>query len=413
MTTNRSYSPNREVLNYKFKNQLIQQLKQRFTTYGYEQVHTPTFEDYDMYTSIQNTVNKDEMIKVIDRSGKVLVLRPDGTIPITRLTASERKNGEIERLFYIFNVYRQLNQEDERKESTQAGVELFGNNEPEADAEVISLAVHTLKEIGFDNFKLEIGHAGLFKELIEQANLSVRQEEELQELIQAKNIVEMKPFLEKLSISQALEQALSAIPLLYGKPETILKETEAIIQNERMQSILHHLRDVMDVLMDDGSLDYITLNLGLINNMDYYTDIIFQGFVEEIGSPVLMGGRYDQLSQEFGKATPAIGFAYEVDSLLQAMKQHHVTKNQHTAPPLPIYYTKKRRTDAFYLAEELRKDNTPVITERINEKIETNGVILTEKESIIKDKQTKYVDSNEEVIDYLQAMRGENWSWKN
>src|SRR5690625_247650 len=162
-------SSNRAVLQNKIKNELIADLKHRFSLYGYQEVHSPTFEDYDLYASIRKTVNKDDMIKVIDRTGKVLVLRPDGTIPITRLTATDPGiNDSEQRLFYVFNVYREA--EKGKKETTQAGVELFGNKRPEADAEIISLAVETLKEIGFENFAIEIGHAGFFKELIGKAD---------------------------------------------------------------------------------------------------------------------------------------------------------------------------------------------------------------------------------------------------
>lgn len=408
MVEKMEHSQNQAVKSYKMKNQLIQQLKKGFTTYGYEQVHTPTFEDYDMYASIQNTLNTDEMIKVIDRTGKILVLRPDGTIPITRLTASERRNGEEDRLFYIFNVYRQL-EEEANKESTQAGVELFGNKEPEADAEVISLAVHTLKELGFQNFKLEIGHAGFFKELIEKANLSTQNLEALQELIQSKNMVEMKPFLAQLDMPQELEDAFYAIPLLYGKPEAVLDETQSIIQNKRMQAILSHLTTVMDVLQDDGSLEYITLNLGLINNMDYYTDIIFQGFVDKIGKPVLMGGRYDQLSEEFGKQMPAIGFAYEVDALLQAMKQHQLTKKQNGPTPIYLYYVKSRRRDAFKMANALRLSNFRIITKAINNETKATGIHLTAKHSLYSDEEKEQTfNSTDELVRLLEIKKGEH-----
>lgn len=378
MPTKNEESSNRAVLNYKTKNQLIHKLKTRFSTYGYQQVHTPTFEDYDMYASIQKTVNKDEMIKVIDRSGKVLVLRPDGTIPITRLTATDREtNGKEQRLFYVFNVYRHGYPEGAEKENTQAGVELFGNKKPEADAEIIALAIHTLKEIGFSNFKIEIGHAGFFKELIEQANLQRNDRQQLQELIQSKNMVEMEPFLKQLEIRPELQDALYAIPLLYGNPQAVLEETKAIIQNETMQGILNNLTDVMEVLEDYGVLEYITLNLGLINNMYYYTDIIFQGFVENIGKPVLMGGRYDQLGETFGKKMPAIGFAYEVDFLLEAMKQHELSEKVETPAVLKLSHTPERRRDALLAARELREKGYALITKQLQTASDESDISYT------------------------------------
>ncbi|MCM3740495.1 ATP phosphoribosyltransferase regulatory subunit [Oceanobacillus luteolus] len=392
-------SSNRAVMNYKIKNQLIHKLKSRFSTYGYEQVHTPTFEDYDMYNSIQQTVNKDEMIKVIDRSGKVLVLRPDGTIPMTRLTVTDREiNGSEQRLFYVFNVYRHPNGESTEKESTQAGVELFGNKKPEADAEVIALAVHTLKEIGFNNFKIEIGHAGFFKELIEQANLSPQDLQQLQELIQSKNMVEMEPFLTKLDLPSEIQEALYAIPLLYGSPSAVLEETKSIIQNERMQHILDNLLAVIEVLEDYDVLDFITLNLGLINNMDYYTDVIFQGFVENIGKPVLMGGRYDQLGKQFGKDMPAIGFAYEVDDLLEAINQHKLTDVRNEPAPLTLYYVAKQRRKALEAAQSLREQEYRVITKQLEIGTAEAGILFLEDKNVLIDETEQTFETTEELI---------------
>ncbi|MCF3944598.1 ATP phosphoribosyltransferase regulatory subunit [Oceanobacillus alkalisoli] len=397
---------NQAVRSYKIKSQLIRKLRTRFATYGYEQVHTPAFEDYDTYASIQKTVNKNEMIKVIDRSGKVLVLRPDGTIPITRSTALDREiNGSEQRLFYIFNVYREQGGNGSSKESTQAGVELFGNKQPEADAEVIALAVHTLKEIGFDNFKLEVGHAGFFKELVEQANLTDDELQQLEELIQSKNMVEMEPFLKQLKISEELQQALYAIPLLYGNPQAVLEETKAIIRNEHMQEVLNNLKDVTEVLADYGILEHLTLNLGLINNMHYYTDIIFQGFVENIGKPVLMGGRYDQLGEQFGKAMPAIGFAYEVDVVLEALKQHKRIEDNNN-PPLQLLYVPEARGNAFSAAKLLREQGYPVITKPLDRDAEQAGIIFQANGRVVVNGMEHQVKTDDELLNIVEQATG-------
>lgn len=398
-------SSNRAVLQYKIKNELIADLKHRFSLYGYQEVHSPTFEDYDLYASIRKTVNKDDMIKVIDRTGKVLVLRPDGTIPITRLTATDPGiNDSEQRLFYVFNVYREA--EKGKKETTQAGVELFGNKRPEADAEIISLAVETLKEIGFENFAIEIGHAGFFKELIGKADLTADDLQQLKELIQTKNIVEIEPFLEKLPLSAELQNALQTIPLLYGAPKTVLEETKSIIRNENMQQIFNNMMHVMDVLEDYGVLGDITLNLGLINHMDYYTDVIFQGFVENIGKPVLMGGRYDDLAEHFGKRMPAIGFAYEVDFLLEAMKRHQLTATNPIQAPLALHYSEGRRRDAFAAAEMLRQRGYPVVTMLTDEQKEKSGIWLSENRNLFSYGKTKSFHTSEDLMELIDETFG-------
>lgn len=399
-------SRNKDVIDYQIREQLISKLKKRFSTYSYHQVRTSAFEEYDMYSSIKKTVNKDEMIKVIDSSGKVLVLRPDGTIPITRMTAvNSEVNENEERLFYVLDVFRQSNEDNIEKESTQAGVELFGNKKPDSDAEVIMLAVHTLKDIGFNSFKIEIGHAGFFKELIEQANLTVQELQQLQELIQSKNIAEMEPFLKRLEISHALQEALYTIPLLYGNPNQVLEQTKSIIRNEKMQEIYQNLLEVMKVLEDYQIAEHITLNLGLINNMYYYTDIIFQGFVENIGKPVLMGGRYDHLSEQFGKKMPAIGFAYEIDFLLTAMKQHQLTEQAGQPKPLHISYEANARREALKASLALRNYGFPVIT-KCNDQKQADVLFTNTKKSLHLNGHEQEFSTTKELIDILSLKTG-------
>ncbi|WP_249871388.1 ATP phosphoribosyltransferase regulatory subunit [Oceanobacillus saliphilus] len=354
---------NKNVADFQMRDELITTLKNRFTTYGYKQVRTSTFEHYDMYSNIIGTVNKDDMIKVIDPTGKVLVLRPDVTIPITRITAANHNSNTFnQRLFYVLDVFRQSAAFPNQKESTQAGVEFFGENTPEVDSEVIMLAIHTLGDMGFENFKIEIGHAGFFKELIQQAALTEQELELLQTLIQSKNLAEIELFLENMPIENELKLAIQSIPMLYGEPGSVIEQAEKIIRNSKMQSVLRNLIDVYEVLQDYGAEDYVVFNLGLINNMNYYTGIIFQGFVDKFGQPVLMGGRYDNLGQQFETEMPAIGFAFEVDYLLQAIQQQDLAEPDSQAVDIIIYYMKEKQKEALTTAYELRNQNYQVLT---------------------------------------------------
>lgn len=363
MTKNvRDMSRNKIIEDFQMRDNLIATLKNRFTTYGYKQVRTSTFEHYDMYADIPGTVNKDDMIKIIDTSGKILVLRPDVTIPITRLTAANQVANPIhQRLFYVLDVFRRSGVADNQKESTQAGIECFGENTPAIDSEVIMLAIHTLKDLGFSNFKIEIGHAGFYKELIQHAGLSEQELELLQEFIQSKNITEIESFLNERAIDTDLKEAIQSIPILYGEPEQVIQQANEIIRNKNMQNVLQNLIDVYDVLKDYGAEKHVVLNLGLINNMNYYTGIIFQGFVDMIGQPVLMGGRYDHLGSRFNNDIPAIGFAFEVDSLLQAVQQKNLETSGSEVADIVIYYSKEKQKDALTMAYEMRSKDYQVL----------------------------------------------------
>ncbi|MFC3040184.1 ATP phosphoribosyltransferase regulatory subunit [Virgibacillus xinjiangensis] len=351
------------VEDFQIRDNLISTLKERFKTYGYKQVRTSTFEYYDLYSTITGTVSQDDMMKVVDSSGKVLVLRPDVTIPITRMISANRGTLPADlRLFYVLDVFRQNQEPSDRKETTQAGVEFFGKDTPENNAETIVLAIHTMRDLGFTNFKLEIGHAGLFKELIKQTSINEQELEQLQALIQSKNMAEMNPFLDQLSIEEDVKSAIRSIPLLYGNPADIIRQAEAIIQNTEMKNLLKSLVDVYEVLKDYGEEDALVFNLGLINNMNYYSGIIFQGFVEHVGKPLLMGGRYDNLGEQFSSPMPAIGFAFEVDDLLEAHDQEKLWKEKNAPLSILLEYDRDMQRQGFKLAFQLRKNGWQVLT---------------------------------------------------
>lgn len=348
------------IRDFEKRKQLIRTIKQRFATYGYNQIKTSTFEPYDLYSNVAGTIPQDEMVKVIDPSGKVLVLRPDVTIPVTQEVATTYPNlDRSKRYFYVMDVFRQSFENNGSKERTQAGIECFGENSAAIDAEVIALAIHTLHDLGSYHFKIEIGHAGFFKQLANHMDLSIRDFEKLKQYIQAKNVTEIEPFLNRLNIDEETSAVVGQIPLLYGNPDIILEQAKKIALNDAMIEELNNIQAVYNILKDYGIEDSVVLDLGLINHMDYYTDIIFQGFIENVARPVLMGGRYDHLAEQFNANIPAIGFACDIEALLEATKRN----NQPTPEePIALSYSIAKQREALHLANNLRNDGELVLT---------------------------------------------------
>lgn len=255
------------------------------------------------------------------------------------------------------------------------------------------LAIHTLKDLGFENFKIEIGHAGFFKELIQQAALSEQDLQQLQALIQSKNIADMELFLQGMPIEKELKHAIQSIPLLYGEPDQVIQQAEKIIRSAHMQHVLQNLIDVYALIKDYGVDEYVAINLGLINNMNYYTGIIFQGFVDRIGQPVLMGGRYDHLGEQLNKEMPAIGFAFEVDLLIHAILEQGLAKSLDPQVDAVIYYTDEKQQEALTAAFKIRNNGYRVLSFRNDS---SNGNILPAK-TIIRFEEKQNLFSNNRI----------------
>lgn len=308
---------------FEFQEQILLKWKALFKKYGYKQVQTPVFEYYDLFNEIEGTLDKDQMIKLIDTDGKILVLRPDATIPIARMVAMNYLDSDpVQKFSYVTSIFRMNDdsQNVQSREFTQAGVELFGKAGVDADVEIISLSIQALEEAGIEDFTIDLGQANFYKKLIEQIDINEEEDDFIQKRIEDKNFAELKTFVEHLAIDEELKKALRTIPTLYGKPNEVLERAFKIAINDEMTNEIMHLQQVYEKLVELGYERYLSLDLGLINHLNYYTSIVFQGFVNGYGSPVLLGGRYDQLTKQFGYDSKAIGFAIYADRLIEALK---------------------------------------------------------------------------------------------
>ncbi|HEY9577779.1 MAG TPA: ATP phosphoribosyltransferase regulatory subunit [Pseudobacillus sp.] len=307
--------------------QVISVLSKRFSTHGFHRVRTPAFERYDLYSKVTSPVNRKEMVKIVDPTGDVFVLRPDVTIPITQeLSHSETKLTSERRFYYIQEVFRRSSDPTEKIERTQSGIEYFCERSPEVDAETIVLALKTMKDLKFQDIKIEIGHTAFFQEMIAKLQLTELQLYQLKALIQAKNSVEIALLLENVDADPHMKNVIMQIPNLYGKPDEVLRRAKEISTTFRMEATLSYVGEVCRRLSLQGFEEQIVIDFGLINRMDYYSGILFQGYVGHFGKPVLMGGRYDRLGHEFGADLPAIGFACEIESLLKATDNQKLLK---------------------------------------------------------------------------------------
>ncbi|RKD32921.1 ATP phosphoribosyltransferase regulatory subunit [Thermohalobacter berrensis] len=354
---------------YEIKDKLILEIKNIFKSYGYKQICTPTIEYLDVFSRIGSTVIKDEMFKLIDSSGEILVLRPDMTVPITRMVTSRKKfNDDLLKYFYVSKVYRMnKNHQGKRREITQAGIEFFGNEKLDADGEVIAIAIKTLLNEVSD-FHIEIGHTDFYKGLFEEVNADNNIKSQLKKLIENKNFTEIERFLEKLNIREDVKDILVKVPGLYGDFENIIDKAKEMCLNKKMEKALEDLKSVYEILKDYGYSNFVSVDLGLINYLDYYTGIIFKGYMANYGQIILSGGRYDKLTKEFGHSIPATGFGINIDELLRGLLTINKLKHKRYYTDYLILYTPKNRREVFQIAEKLRKNAFIVETRLLNKR---------------------------------------------
>ena len=297
-----------------------QKLNTLFTGLGYSEVVTPGIEFYDLFSSSTRHFRQENMYKLFDSKGRIIVMRPDSTIPIARLAASRLKDAKFPlRLFYNQSVYENNALLKGRSdEVVQAGIELLGGeNRKKADFEVLSTALEALAGFDADNFRLEIGHIGYFKELMDKLDADDGIKEEIRSLISSKNYPVLNDLLDEVGDSK-ITKALKQLPRLFGGVDVLDKAAE-LYTNDNITHILDSLREVITRLSALGYEGKISLDLGIVSQTDYYTGIVFRGYLSNIGEAVLKGGRYDNLVGEFGRECNAVGFGVNVDSAAKHM----------------------------------------------------------------------------------------------
>jgi ATP phosphoribosyltransferase regulatory subunit len=298
---------------------LEQKLLTFFQSWGYREVLTPTFEFIDTFKAGSQAGEEDSLYKFIDRRGRVLALRPEMTAPIARLAATRLWREELPlRLCYSASVFRYEEPRANRlREFNQAGVELIGARGVAADAEIIILAVESLLEAGLKDFRIGLGQVAVTKGVLQDLGLPGPAVAKIKAALASKDLVALERLSGDYSFSGTRRRHLQLLAGLHGGSEA-LEEARIYFGNTAATAFLDELAAVWQALKAYGLEKWLFIDLGILRDFDYYTGIVFEGYVPGLGAPVCGGGRYDDLLAHFGRPCPATGFALGLERLLTA-----------------------------------------------------------------------------------------------
>ena len=338
------------IIRRNIENTLLNLFKSR----GYSEMITPGLEFFDVFNLKSRYFPQETLYKMTDSKGRLLVMRPDSTMPIARVVATRLRDAVLPlKLCYNQTVYRNESTLKGRSDETvQTGIELIGSQMKMADLEVISTAVDSLNSFGME-FSLEIGHIGIFKALVEKLNADEKDKNYIRKLIESKNFPALNDFLDTFGNSP-VTTALKKLPALFGGEE-VFEKAEELIPDENIKRILDELRDIycdtVELCGNDGN---ITVDLGLVNKTDYYTGLIIKGYLKGHGEEVISGGRYDKLISEFGYDIPAVGFAVNVNVISKVIEKNGILPATQNADAI-VFAEEGCEVQAIKTAKELRE----------------------------------------------------------
>lgn len=332
--------------------------------WGYHQIMTPTLEYYDT-VGVASSTSDQKLYKLLNNRGQALVLRSEMTAPVARVVSSLLKDEPLPlRLSYHANVFRAIEEEAGREtEFYQTGVELVGDDSAEADAEVIALAIASLKAAGVKSFRIAMGHVGFLSGMLHEALPDRPEKQEmLKDYLLGRDYVGFREALYQLNLPPEQQKAMEGLLRLKGGKE-ICSQAMELSGHETARCSLDHLCKVWEVLEAYGVSEHVLLDLTMIGDFTYYTGMTFEGYAADLGFPVCSGGRYDNLLKQFGRDVPATGFSLKTNRIIDGI----TLQEEPVELPVLVQYIADRRQEALKKALSLREEGHIVITKLVQE----------------------------------------------
>ncbi len=287
---------------------LTDSIRGAFERAGYGEVYTPALE-YEGTLPRWGRAPR-PAYRMFDEQGQVLVLRSDMTVPIARLAATRYRAVEPPlRFCYFAHAYRGVRpQRGQSRELLQAGVELIGGAAPGGTAEVLALLCAALDAAGLRTYRVGLGDASLYPSLLEALGIEPSTRERILAELAAGNFVGVESALRALELRPEDLELLLRVPRTRGGPD-LLDDVSG-----PLETAIAGMRSVHQ-LLEPQVAERIIFDLGLVRSLGYYTGAVFQVYDPAYGVPIGSGGRYDELLASFGRPSPAVGFALNVERL--------------------------------------------------------------------------------------------------
>jgi ATP phosphoribosyltransferase regulatory subunit len=306
----------KDRINYcKNKYNLKKEIEGVFTSRGYENIEPETFEDYESVLTFSEILKKESVVKVVSDNSKIVILRPDITLNILRNLIPLWEMDLKLKLFYDSTVYRNRTNSNV-KEFEQMGIEYLGEDPLLAGKEVIETALIVLKKYSRD-FILELGNSKYLNGVLKEINADENEINYLKNLIFKKSRFEIAEYIKQLNLKNEIHDILLNILSFQGSLENVVKNAESFYMNKEMKEAVDELKAINDLIQNDRS-KHIYFDLSMVTEIDYYEGVVFKGYFKNSTNEILSGGRYDSLTEKFGKRISAVGFSIYIDDLVKA-----------------------------------------------------------------------------------------------
>lgn len=347
MRISRNLMKNEEIATFELRN--------LYQKYGYRQFKMGKFEEYDLYVRNKEFLEADSIITFND-NGRLMALKPDLTLSIIK--NYHHTCGYVEKIYYSENIYRASKSAHTYKEILQTGLECMGDIDLYHICEVTALAAKSLAAIS-PGYVLEISHMGLLEAVMQPLEEALKKQ--ILNCIGQKNLHEIQRLCGEHQIDEQIYRSIELLVTTYGSWRKVLSVLKKAGFTGKAKATVEELETVCSILAANRLAKNINIDFSIVNDMSYYSGILYKGFVKGIPNSILSGGRYDGLMERMGKKTGAIGFAVYLDSL----DRLDVRENEFDFDVVFLYEDNDDLRLVMQEARTMREAGESVLVERI------------------------------------------------
>jgi histidyl-tRNA synthetase len=333
--------------------------------YGFGGVTTPMFEELELFTKKSGDGVVEELYAFKDKGGRDLALRPELTAAVIRLYANNMQDvPKPVKLFYFGECFRyERPQAGRYREFRQFGAEIIGGDEVATNIEIIALALDILKGLGLKDFSVRIGYLNILRKILDDAGIEASEQGPFMRLIDKQDLAGLKDLLAKRGLSEEVVNDIFLVANFKGGNIDDLSALDVVIKRHEVKDAISIFKDIMSGVLSSGVIenDRLSMDLGIARGLDYYTGMVFEVDVPDLGAEkqVCGGGAY-ALTEMFGlEATNTTGFAMGVDRLILALEKQGVLKSV-TGPKVFVIPFKGTEENAVGIVRALRKAGVSV-----------------------------------------------------
>ena len=277
---------------------------------------SPAMIEYADNVSFNGKSVDSDMFKLSDplSSGRLIGITPDLTIQTARIdNYLASSSTDIKSYCYCGPVLKaDTSSFNQSREELQVGVEIYGNEKVEADITVVSTLINALKLLKIKDILLSFNDITIYTEFLKSLALSAHDSKQLRSFFAKKDLVSIKNLLGKNINSEKISK-IELFMDMFGDDKSLKKIQEFFVGNRVILDRLKNLKKIMNALPSSVK---IIIDLSDVDFYEYHSGFIFSAYSSKYTSPIAKGGRFENLTTNFGKKRPAVGFTFDLRSLL-------------------------------------------------------------------------------------------------